>query len=122
VTDRLPTVDRHALLRVLLDYADESKNFNPLISTSELRKRLGVDDAQLNRLHAQLGHGYLHATQWKNNEWRYAINVSACLNLKGSLDQEELNARRHAQAMRVTFFCAILGAVLAAALTIWFLS
>jgi len=103
---------RERLLRALLDCAKKSGQMKPRVLRSTLCKRLGVSAAEFNVARSQLGDRYCHAVNPQDGEPRYVIHVSKCLELSDQL-------KRHTQLVRLAVLVAILGAVLAVALTRW---
>ena len=108
--------DRKRLLLVLVDYAIESKTFNPHFRKSEMLARLNIDDETFNILRSSLGDRYCHMVDVSDGEARYAINLSECLTLKDRFDHEQLERRRHRELILIALLAAVISAVLSVAL------
>ena len=113
--------DRQMLLEALLDYADESRRFNPHFYRREMTERLGVTDGEFNVMQNRLGDGYCRFVDYHDGDNRYMIDVSECLSLRDQFRQNKIQEERHRQLVRLSVLVAVLGAVLATALAIWFL-
>lgn len=111
--------NRKILLDALLEYADQSGNFNPHFDKKEMMEALGVSEGQFNIIQKQLGDKYCHYVDSHEGKQRYSINVSECLALKEIFDQEAVQENRHAQLVRLAVLVAILGALLGVALAKW---
>jgi hypothetical protein len=114
------TVDRKAFLVALLDYAEESKTFNPHFRLEEMLSRLGIDEGTFNILRYSLGEQYCYLAGIHDGEPRYAINLSGCLALKDDFDHKDRERQQHNQSIRLAVLTAILGAVVGSALTLLF--
>ena len=108
--------DRRELLLELVDYAKESKSFNPHFHLSEMLSRLDIAEGTFNVLLSSLGGQYCHMVDVHNGEASFAINLSECLTLKDHFDQQQVEGRRHRELMRVALFAAVISAVLSVVL------
>jgi hypothetical protein len=113
-------VGRKELLLALLDEARESRTFNPHFYLPDMLARLGIDEGAFNVLLHSLGTRYCGFVDVHDGRPRYAINLSECLTLKDQYDAEARDEQRHRELIRWGVWLALLGAVLGAALSIWF--
>ena len=112
--------DRRLLLDALLNYASKSGTFNPHFYRKEMMSQLGVTEGEFNTMQKRLGDRYCTFVDSHNDDNRYTIHVSECLALSDQFQQEETQEKRHRQMVRLTVLAAILTAVLATALMLWF--
>lgn len=112
-------IKRKEFLKALINYANESGNFNPHFYKKEMMDILNISDGEFNIIQHNLGQKYCYYVGPHKGEDRYAINVSECLSLQGQYDQESINTRRHEQIVRLAVLVAILGAVIGVALSLW---
>lgn len=111
---------RERFLRALLEYADESSTFNPHFQRTEMIQRLKISEGDFNIVQKRLGDKYCRYVDQHDGDARYEICVSECLALRDQFDYEKTLKKRHTELLRWAFLVAILGAVLALALTVWF--
>lgn len=83
-------------------------------------KRLGLTEGEFNIVQKQLGDRYCRYVDQHEGDARYEICVSECLALRDQFEQEKIQKRRHKELFRLVIEVAVLGAVLGAALTLWF--
>lgn len=112
--------NRRRLLCALVQYAEKSETFNPHFYRSEMMKRLGLTEGEFNIVQKQLGDRYCRYVDQHEGDARYEICVSECLALRDQFEQEKIQKRRHKELFRLVIEVAVLGAVLGAALTLWF--
>lgn len=111
---------RERFLRALLEYADESSKLNPHFQRTEMIQRLKISEGDFNIVQKRLGDKYCRYVDQHDGDARYEICVSECLALRDQFDYEKTLKKRHTELLRWAFLVAILGAVLALALTVWF--
>lgn len=112
--------ERERFLRALLEYTDESSTFNPHFHRTEMIQRLRISERDFNIVQKRLGDKYCRYVDQHDEDARYEICVSECLALGDQFDHEKTLEKRHNQLLRWAVLVAILGAVLAVALTVWF--
>lgn len=112
-------IKRKEFLKALINYANESENFNPHFYKKEMMDILNISEGEFNITQHNLGQKYCYYVGPHEGEDRYAFNVSECLSLQEQYDQESINTRRHEQIVRLAVLVAILGAVIGAALSLW---
>jgi len=112
-------IKRKEFLKALINYTNESGNFNPHFYKKEMMDILNISESEFNITQHNLGQKYCYYVGPHEGEDRYAINVSECLSLQEQYDQESINTRRHEQIVRLAVLVAILGAVIGAALSLW---
>lgn len=110
---------RKDFLKALINYANESGNFNPHFYKQEMMAILSISEGEFNITQHNLGQKYCYYVGPNEDKDRYAINVSECLTLQEQYDQETINTRRHKQIVRLAVLVAVLGAVLGVALNYW---
>ena len=114
-----PNTKRKEFLKALINYANESGNFNPHFYKKEMMDILHISEGEFNITQHNLGGKYCNYAGPHKGEDRYSINVSECLSLQEQYDQEFINTKRHNQLVRLAVLVAILGAVLGGALSLW---
>lgn len=110
---------RKEFLKALVNYANESGNFNPHFYKQEMMTILSISEGEFNITQHNLGKKYCYYVGPHEGKDRYAINVSECLTLQEQYDQKTINARRHKQIVRLAVLVAVLGAILGVALNYW---
>jgi hypothetical protein len=112
-------IEKKEFLKTLIDYANESGNFNPHFYKKEMMDILSISEGEFNIIQHDLGQKYCYYVGPHKDKDRYAINVSECLSLQEQYDQESINKKRHNQMLRLTVLVAILSAVIGVALNYW---
>jgi len=110
---------RKEFLKALINYANESGNFNPHFYKKEMMVILNISDGEFNITRHNLGQKYCDYVGPHEGKDRYAINVSECMALQEQYEQKTINTRRHKQIIRLAVSVAILGAILGVALNYW---
>ena len=82
-------------------------------------QHLGLSEGEFNIVQKQLGDKYCRYVDRDDGDARYQIVVSECLTLQDQLEQKKIQAQRHNQLVRLAVLVAILGAVIAVALSWW---
>jgi hypothetical protein len=114
--------NRKEFLKALINYAKESRSFNPHFNKKEMMHILNITEGDFNVAQHNLGQKYCYYVGPHDDEERYAINVAECLSLQEQYDQETINTKRHNQLVRLAVLVAILGAVLGVALSFWLIN
>ena len=114
-----PHTNRKEFLKALINYANESGNFNPHFYKKEMMDILKISEEEFNIIQHNLGQKYCYYVGPHKDKDRYAINVSECLSLQEQYDQESINNKRHNQIVRLAVLVAILGAVFGVVFNYW---
>jgi len=113
-----PHKEREDFLKALIDYGNNSGNFNPHFYKKELMDILKISEGEFNIVQHNLGNKYCYYVGPYRGEDRYAINMSECLNLQEQYEQEAIDTKRHNVSLRLAVLLTALGAILGVALTI----
>jgi len=113
-------IKRKEFLKALINFANESNNFNPHFYKKEMMDKLNISEVEFNIIQHNLGQKYCYYVGPHNGEDRYAIQMSECVSLQEQYEQESINEKRHNQLVRLAVLVAILGAVVGTALSFWF--
>ncbi|MBT4364030.1 MAG: hypothetical protein HN737_06940 [Desulfobacterales bacterium] len=114
-----PHKQRKDFLTALINYGNNSGNFNPHFYKKEMMDILNVSAGEFNIIQYNLGRKYFYYVGPHKGEDKYAINMSECLNLQEQYDQEATETKRHNVSLRLAVLLTLLGAILGVSLTLW---